>query len=62
MVPPDGSKEGWRESEAGDSTRAAFVKWLRSRCYDDGSSSYGWVEVQYADDEGETKIVSDSSE
>ena len=51
----DGSKEGWAESAAGDSARDALVEIL-----DDGSTSVRWVEVQYADDDRETKIVRDS--
>jgi len=30
MIPPDGSKEGWEESNAGDDRRDLFTKWLES--------------------------------
>lgn len=58
LVPPDGSKEGWPESLLGDDRRAAFVRWMDSQRYDDGSTSLRWVEVMYADDDGDAKIIS----
>ena len=62
MVAPDGSKEGWDHSDAGDAARAAFIEWLRAQCHEDGSSKLDWVEVQFGDDEHETCIVNDSDE
>ena len=62
LIPPDGSKEGWEESNFGDSNRKAFKDWLNSQRYEDGSTNLNWVEVQYNDDEKETKIVSHSDE
>lgn len=62
MVAPDGSKEGWTDSAAGDDRRAAFIKWLDEHRYDDGSSSFDWVEVQYGDDEGATFVVAHNDE
>jgi hypothetical protein len=52
LVAPDGSKEGWSESDAGDRARAAFKTWLRAQAYEDGSTALRWVEVMFADDEG----------
>ncbi len=60
IVGPDGSKEGWEPSMAGDEKRETFVNWLRKQIHSDGSSSLKWVEVQYGDDEGVTKVVNDS--
>lgn len=57
---PDGSKEGWDESDAGDARRDALIAWLDSKKFEDLSSPFAWVEVQYGDDEGETLIVRDS--
>ena len=60
FVPPDGSKEGWEESHLGDNRRGKFIKALRNlpgqrrRCE--------WVEVQYGDDEGESKVCRHSDE
>jgi len=59
---PDGSKEGWGESDAGDSFRERFMAWLRGQMYEDGSSPLGWVVVQYGDNECETKVIADSDE
>jgi hypothetical protein len=60
FIGPDGSKEGWDASDAGDRARDAFVGWLEGERYEDGSSLYAWVEVQYGDERRETKIVRDS--
>ena len=54
---PDGSKEGWEDSDKGDANRAAFKAWTETLRYEDGSTSVDWVEVQYGDDNGETCIV-----
>lgn len=63
LVGPDGSKEGWPESDQGDTRRARFVDWLRAQTDDeDGSSTLCWVEVQYGDDDGDTRIVRHSDE
>jgi hypothetical protein len=49
LVCPDGSKEGWEESAAGDLRRARFMDWLRLQdCFE-------WAEVAYgSDDENAT--------
>lgn len=60
FVPPDGSNEGWSESDGADARRARFVAWLDTQRYDDDSTSISWVEVQYGDENGQTRIVSDS--
>ena len=60
LVPPDGSKEGWVDSDDGDVSRNQFVEWLESQRHSDGSTSLDWVEVQYGDDEYETRICRDS--
>ena len=60
LIPPDGSKEGWETSDAGDRAREEFKQWLKWQ------KSLGvyvdWAEIQYGDDEHETKIVSHSDE
>jgi hypothetical protein len=53
LVCPDGSKEGWEESSAGDARRDALVKWLESTPYEDGSGYLHWVEVRYGGDDPE---------
>ncbi len=39
MIAPDGSKEGWDDSQIGDAQRAAFLKWVGRQAYEDGSNS-----------------------
>lgn len=58
FVPPDGSKEGWEESDLGDLRREAFVQWLDLHCHSDGSQRGDWAEIQYGDDNDEQIIVS----
>lgn len=57
---PDGSKEGWEESDFWDGQRAEFIAWLDSTRFGDGSSPYDWAEVQYGD--GESKVTAHSDE
>ena len=55
FIPPDGSKEGWDDSNKGDERRDEFVDFLRT-------TGLAWVEVQFGDDEGITKIIRHSDE
>lgn len=57
LVAPDGSKEGWEDSAAGDAQRAALRAWLNSQRYDDGSSSIEWCEVAYGSDDKSAEVV-----
>jgi hypothetical protein len=50
LVAPDGSKEGWGESDMGDRQRAQFVEYLESLIYDDGSSPLRWCVVELPED------------
>lgn len=61
-VLPDGSKEGWSESEKGDEARAKFIEWTRAQAYEDGSNIFDWCEVQYGDDEDEAEILQSGDE
>ena len=62
FVPPDGSKEGWEESKRGDRQRREFVRWLDGERHEDDSSSLDWIEIQYGDEDGESKICAHSDE
>lgn len=62
IIAPDGSKEGWETSENYDWKREEFIKILEQYRYSDGSGPLKWVEVQYGDDDGITKIVHHSDE
>lgn len=57
VVFPDGSKEGWPESEEGDAKRGLFIKWIKSQVFEDGSTSFDWAHLQYGDEEGDDKIL-----
>lgn len=53
LVPPDGSKEGWPDSDAGDNRRADFRKWVKEYTDTLGWSPFEGVYVNYGgDDEG----------
>lgn len=61
MVAPDGSKEGWGQSDSGDQARQAFIEWLSGQ-YSHGHY-FSYVEVSYGEDDYEpAKIVTDSNE
>jgi hypothetical protein len=62
LVAADGSKEGWPESDRGDSQRAELIAFMETTRYEDLSGPLDWVEVQYGDDDGETKIMRHSDE
>jgi hypothetical protein len=57
FIAPDGSKEGWSESDELDTNRASFIEFLESKKYSDGSNSIKYIELFYGDDEGEAKIL-----
>jgi hypothetical protein len=57
LIPPDGSKEGWDESDDGDKRRALFKTFLRET---HNASGLDWVEVQFGDDNAVTRIIEDS--
>lgn len=51
LIAPDGSKEGWAESDRGNMARDVFVGWIKEQTYEDGSNPFDWVEVMYGDDD-----------
>lgn len=46
-IAPDGSKEGWEESDQGNEMRETFIKWLDSQRYSDGSFRFSWFECVF---------------
>ena len=60
LVGPDGSKEGWAESDIGNQNRDSFIHDLKK--FEASSWGLSWVEVQYGDDNMETKIIRDSDQ
>lgn len=51
LIPPDGSFEGWPESDHYDRRRAKFLRWLDRFAYADGSHPLDLIEVEYGGDE-----------
>ena len=49
VLGPDGSKEGWPESDQADELRARLIKRLSLDDYEDGSSPWNFVEVGYGE-------------
>lgn len=60
LVCPDGSKEGWADSDEFDLKRARFLIYLNLVRYEDGSSPLSWVELTYSPDADCAKITYDS--
>jgi hypothetical protein len=56
FIPPDGSKEGWEDSDLGDDRRNRFKEWLRLQEYDDESSPLAWCEVWYGGDDEDANV------
>ena len=46
---PDGSKEGWQESDDGDALRFRLMNRLGEDDYEDGSSPWDWVAIGYGE-------------
>lgn len=57
LVCPDGSEEGWTESDDGDRKRAEFIKYLNSIRHADNSSPLEWVALAYGSDDWGAKIT-----
>lgn len=53
---PDGSKEGWTDSDIDDDIRDELVGWLKSQCHEDGSSWFEWAEFGYGNDPGFAEV------
>ena len=54
IIPTDGSKEGWEDSQVGDTQREAFKNWVKEMGFSDESNRYTCIELSY-DEEGEIK-------
>ena len=57
LVCPDGSKEGWEESDAFDGKRAKYLEYLNSVRYEDNSSCLSWVALAYSSDDRDAEIT-----
>lgn len=49
FIAPDGSKEGWLESQIYDEKRKKLIKYIDSFKYSDGSNAIQYVEVSFGD-------------
>lgn len=60
LIVPDGSKEGWDDSDTGDAQRDKWKSWAREMYGRDLASGYSfyprWVHVAY-DDNGDAEVV-----
>ena len=54
MIPPDGSKEGWEESNLGDERRSAWVNAMKDLGEDDYCE---WAELAFGDDDGMARVT-----
>lgn len=57
LICPDGSKEGWEDSDSFDEKRDFLKQYLRHFKYGDGSSSMKWVEIAYGSDDKAAWVV-----
>lgn len=53
LICPDGSKEGWSDSDKGDERRAALREFMNTQRYED----YEWAEVSYGSDDQSATVV-----
>lgn len=57
FIAPDGSKEGWAESNIGNKNRADIIAFIEAQKYEDGGNSIRFAELYYGDDELESEII-----
>ena len=50
VILPCGSKDGWPEKKRDREDRAAFLRWVESKAYEDGSNSLEIGSVRYGND------------
>ncbi len=57
LVCPDGSKEGWAESDAYDFKRSIYLDYLNGVRCEDNSSCLEWVALAYGSDDRKATIT-----
>ena len=57
FIGPDGSKEGWEESNSGNEKRGVFIQWMNKQEYEDGSNCLQYVEVTYNNENSDAEIL-----
>ncbi len=55
LVAPDGSKEGWKDSDDGDTARDAFIAWMQDANGEHGGW-FAWAEVVLGTDDAEAHV------
>lgn len=53
LIAPDGSKEGWLDSDRGDELRAKWCAWIKTQ----PEIYLDWVHVRFGGDEKEVEIL-----
>lgn len=61
LIAPDGSNEGWEDSDVGDQRRSEFWDYVERKRFPDGGSYLSVVEVFYGDDNRETGIAREAN-
>lgn len=57
FISPDGSKEGWEDSDRGDKKREEFIGYLEAQKYEeDGSNCLSYCEFYYGDSDGGSEV------
>lgn len=57
FIAPDGSKEGWAESEKGDEQRKNFIAWLRENR---GKPFWlDWIAINFGGDDSQNASITD---
>lgn len=57
LVCPDGSKEGWDESDEFNGKRARFLEYLNGERYEDNSTCLSWAALAYGGDDREAVVT-----
>ncbi len=53
LIAPDGSKEGWDNSDRGDAARTAFIEWATAWRY---AAYVSWAEVVIGEDDDDAYV------
>lgn len=54
---PDGSKEGWEDSDIGDGRRDSIIGWIDRYNQKVGYRAFDWVEVQFGGDDESSAVT-----
>jgi hypothetical protein len=57
FIAPDGSKEGWADSDNGDIQRKEFINEIREYNNGDGSNPIRYCEFYWSDDEEKAAVI-----